>query len=334
MENSFPSPGVCGVTSTGEGVNCRYADRKGTWLVHSFAECREACLGCTGCRFLSYQPQDGDCSWFRRCRRLQHLGTQHVTHQVRHRNGSIVPAPSPFAPQDTAARKRHWDGVQGCKRLVDFSPSATKPALPLVADPDGGSRGGGSKYRIGIATLLATDPSRRPCRAEMGFGCALVPWCAGARRLQSILTSSAGLSVSTVHLIAIVGNHTASSSHGDSSSSSSGVDGSCRFERVDASADCPGLRIYHPQASLVAASAAHVERVVRSGVMSYNPRYMQTGQVRLHRSLTPQHIRVLRRFCLALSSLPRLCLLDSVSPTPPSSHRSHRLLPASLLACR
>ena len=279
-QHSWPSPGVCGVTSTGEGVSCRNADRKGTWTVHSLAECREACLGCTGCRFMSYSPQDGDCSWFRRCRRLQHLGTHHVTHKVRHRNGSFALAPSPFPHHNSASQQRHLDGVQGCRGLVASSASA----MPLEIDSSSSGGGVRGKYRIGIATLLATDPGRRPCRAETGFGCALLPWCAGARRLQAVLASNDFSA--TVRLIAIVGNHTtfsssraASGSHGASSSSGSGVGGSCRFERVDASSDCPGLRIYHPSPSLVAASAAHVARVIRSGVMSYNPRYMQTGQV-------------------------------------------------------
>lgn len=50
-------------------------------------------------------------------------------------------------------------------------------------------------------------------------------------------------------------------------------------EQLDAS-DCPGLRQVVAGAPLQLAVARHVERVVASGVMSYNPSYMRRmGQV-------------------------------------------------------
>ena len=102
---------VCAVTTTGEGVRCRRADRKGTWTAQALLECREACLGCPGCRYISYQLADRDCSWFRRCPELKQLGSQHVTHQVRRRNGSVLPPP----PLSGRALRQHQAGARACR---------------------------------------------------------------------------------------------------------------------------------------------------------------------------------------------------------------------------
>ena len=127
----LPSKGVCAVTSAPEGSRCRNKDAKGAWQVKSLPECREACIGCRFCQFFSYSPQDGDCSWFRECKELKHFGTKHTTHQLRHRNGSILDTSS----EHTYRTQQTIKAVVGCKRLVGSSrqgtlrPSATRPQV-------------------------------------------------------------------------------------------------------------------------------------------------------------------------------------------------------------
>ena len=264
----LPSKGVCAVTSAPEGSRCRNKDAKGAWQVKSLPECREACVGCRFCQFFSYSPEDGDCSWFRECKELKHFGTKHTTHQLRHRNGSILDTSSEhtYRPQQTIK------AVVGCKRLVG---SIRQGTLPKRDAPSGVSRKGGVRTRIGLATLFATTPLRRPCVAEDGFGCALLPWCAGAGRLRSVLLASPSLSEFSFELLAIVGNNTITSRNQKVGSGSS-----CRFDRVWP-ADCPGLRIVRPSPSMVSASVAHAERVIRGGVMSYNEQRVRAAYVML-----------------------------------------------------
>ena len=44
-------------------------------------------------------------------------------------------------------------------------------------------------------------------------------------------------------------------------------------------ADCPELIRIHPSAEMLQASQQHAERVIRSGVMSYDPKYISRGYV-------------------------------------------------------
>ena len=47
--------------------------------------------------------------------------------------------------------------------------------------------------------------------------------------------------------------------------------------------DCPGLRIISPSAEMQAAAHWHIERVIRMGIMSYNPAYMRRMEPTLYK---------------------------------------------------
>jgi len=60
--------GFCGVTNEGVEGDCTRGDR-GSWntrqhRVRSFADCIGRCHACTRCSFVSYSPQNDDCSWY------------------------------------------------------------------------------------------------------------------------------------------------------------------------------------------------------------------------------------------------------------------------------
>jgi hypothetical protein len=262
--------GFCDFTATGDGVQCRASEEQGTWTVHSLRECWEACLSCSRCRFISHNPGDGDCSWFRRCSRLQHAGTQHVTYRVRHRNGSIAALEG--KREGPATRKRHQVAASACRQLVNArarapsSPPAMRAAV--MAQPPAAADTSERRLRVGLATLFTSNAAladTSECRAEHGYGCAVLPWCASAQRLRSTL-SNAGLLIS-VELLAI-GN--------------GGRQSGCRFSSFD-DRDCPGLRFVQPSSALREAASAHVQRVIDGGVMSYDQQHMQAGQVFLYK---------------------------------------------------
>jgi len=122
-----------------------------------------------------------------------------------------------------------------------------------------------------------------PCTG--GMGCALLPWCLSARRLRDALSRS-GPPGARVDLLAIVGGRRKASTAAGAAAAEAIPQppfSTCLMsnltEQLDPS-DCPGLRQVVAGAPLQLAVARHVERVVASGVMSYNPRYMRRmGQV-------------------------------------------------------
>lgn len=125
--------------------------------------------------------------------------------------------------------------------------------------------------RIGIATLVSAN-TQPPCAS--GYGCALLPWCASARRLQAALqTRFDAVEILLVHSARGTANESAArSDKGWTCHLSSATE---TFDRND----CPGARVVQPTRGMLAASAAHADRVIRSGVMSYHPKYIQRGYV-------------------------------------------------------
>ena len=119
---------------------------------------------------------------------------------------------------------------------------------------------------MGIATLYAPDPGAA-CRR--GVGCGLLPWCAGARRLQTALRDHGFRG--RVDLLAI---------HAERADATRAPRSSlcANLERLDRR-DCPGLKLITPSARLRAAAKAHVHRVIASGVMSYNAAFMRRMHV-------------------------------------------------------
>ena len=56
--------GHCGETAVGQGAQCAKGDVKGSWSKPDAQGCVAACKHCAQCAFVSYSPDDRDCSWF------------------------------------------------------------------------------------------------------------------------------------------------------------------------------------------------------------------------------------------------------------------------------
>lgn len=83
--------GYCATTEVGEGSDCRPTDKQGSWQLASVDQCLERCVACAHCRFISWSPHDGDCSWFSRCDRLHtEPPTGHRTRRIRSLNGTVL----------------------------------------------------------------------------------------------------------------------------------------------------------------------------------------------------------------------------------------------------
>ena len=186
-------------------------------------------------------------------------------------------------PNSTQPKRHLRTGrVQRCRTAFRRPPASDRQALGRSGGGGGGGGGGGSErpglaasfpthrrpLRIALATLLVVNSGTdaASCEAGTGVGCALLPWCAAARRLQSALGGVAELT-----LLLITGE-----------SWEGGRDGSCPKDRLDLR-DCPGLRIEHVAPPLAAASRHHVSRVIASGVMSYDPKYMRSHMGTLYK---------------------------------------------------
>ena len=120
-----------------------------------------------------------------------------------------------------------------------------------------------SGLRIAIATLLVLNEGS-PCG---GSGCALLPWCASARRLQHELYQHAALSVT---LLAVHANRNDAPTEGPAAETCEHSLLSRATERLDPH-DCPGLQLVRPTQRMMRLSRAHAARVIASGVMSYHP---------------------------------------------------------------
>jgi hypothetical protein len=77
--------GVCWLSSSTQGNACEADDRAGTFpdAVDDSEACRQRCLQCAQCVYISYSKPDRDCSWSVRCPYLRSMGTAHRTLAVR-----------------------------------------------------------------------------------------------------------------------------------------------------------------------------------------------------------------------------------------------------------
>ena len=127
--------------------------------------------------------------------------------------------------------------------------------------------------RIAIATMLAPN-DQDPCKH--GMGCALLPWCASAQRLRDAITRSPTLAAVSVDFLLVLGDK-AKFTKQDSLTRRHNKTiclMSNATEELD-TRDCPGVRQIHAGVQLRRAVQLHEDRVIRSGVMSYNPAYMR-----------------------------------------------------------
>ena len=127
--------------------------------------------------------------------------------------------------------------------------------------------------RIAIATMLAPN-NQDPCKH--GIGCALLPWCASAQRLRDAITRSPTLAATvSVDFLLVLGKpDSLARRHRHDTASGTICLMSNATEELD-TRDCPGVRQIHAGVQLRRAVQLHEERVIRSGVMSYNPAYMR-----------------------------------------------------------
>ena len=135
---------------------------------------------------------------------------------------------------------------------------------------DGHATGAGATTRIAVATMLSPN-DQDPCKH--GMGCALLPWCASARRLRDAITRSPILAALSVDFLLVLGKPDQGSlaarrpSHDE-------VGKICLMsnatEELDMR-DCPGVRVIHAGPQLQRVVQLHEDRVIKSGVMSYNP---------------------------------------------------------------
>ena len=126
--------------------------------------------------------------------------------------------------------------------------------------------------RIAIATMLAPN-DQDPCKH--GIGCALLPWCASAQRLRDAITRSPTLAAVSVDFLLVLGKpDSLARRHRHDTASGTICLMSNATEELD-TRDCPGVRQIHAGVQLRRAVQLHEDRVIRSGVMSYNPAYMR-----------------------------------------------------------
>ena len=153
-------------------------------------------------------------------------------------------------------------------------PAAPREHIPHHTVPTSGVVPG--SLRIAIATLIAPN-LQNACKH--GIGCALLPWCNSARRLRAELVPLfASVDILVLHVPRDAAQP-AAASHADPQHV-------CRLsestETLD-QRDCPGMRFLESTAEMSKAARHHVRRVIRSGVMSYNPEYMQRMHTTLHK---------------------------------------------------
>ena len=125
--------------------------------------------------------------------------------------------------------------------------------------------------RIAIATMLAPN-DQDPCKH--GMGCALLPWCYSAQRLRDAITRPPALAAVSIDFLLILGNPGRRRARVGRRASGTVCLMSNATEELDVR-DCPGVRQIHAGEQLRRAVQLHEERVIRSGVMSYNPAYMR-----------------------------------------------------------
>ena len=144
-----------------------------------------------------------------------------------------------------------------------------------------------STLRVAVSTLFAPN-DQNPC--SVGIGCALLPWCGSVNELRAALAPSfAAFDVLAIHA---EWRPLGKEGEGDKREPSSRraepvVRGqrcllSDETERLDL-ADCPGLQLVPVTGALLRAVRHHARRVIRSGVMSYNAKYIERGRAFLYK---------------------------------------------------
>ncbi len=116
-----------------------------------------------------------------------------------------------------------------------------------------------------------------------GIGCALLPWCASAQRLRDAVMRSPTLNVRIDTLLVLGEPRRRGQSYTAHAAQvrrpSNNADGticltSNATEELD-TRDCPGVRKIWAGAQLRRAVQLHEDRVIKSGVMSYDPEYIR-----------------------------------------------------------
>ena len=264
--------GHCGQTPPSEG-DCASGER-GSWVASKHAlytvdDCAAMCLRvCQRCSFVSFSGANDDCSWYRHCTRPGQMafgGSKYLTRQARLLGGDAKAVVR--VAHGPVAHTTRWERLR--RRCASAGRPTSHPPEPATR-PAGAS----APLRLAIATLLVPNPFN-PCLH--GIGCALLPWCESARRLQAALRAHPG--VTTVDLLVV---H--APSRGNTTLPSAQPSKLCRLsletERLD-ERDCPGMRRLLPTRAMRVASRAHASRVIASGVMSYHPAYVQRHETTL-----------------------------------------------------
>lgn len=84
--------GYCDTTDELTERGCSAVRSKGTFVdTWPLSRCVELCRTCARCFHVSYSKREGDCSWFRRCGRVQRaMSRTHTTYTLREPNGTFV----------------------------------------------------------------------------------------------------------------------------------------------------------------------------------------------------------------------------------------------------
>ena len=203
---------------------------------------------------------------------------QNMVHQ--RRVSSLKRQVTKSEPTALATASRHYP--RRCSLLPAMKPIILTSLFSLAttqvaaATPASRSTKRAPAARIGIATMLAPN-DQDPCMH--GMGCALLPWCASAQRLRDALTRSPTLAAVSVDILLVLGEDAKDK---DGAKKQKGKDSARGFfclmsnatDEVDMR-DCPGVRRIYAGAQLRRAAELHEKRVIRSGVMSYNPAYIR-----------------------------------------------------------
>ena len=128
--------------------------------------------------------------------------------------------------------------------------------------------------RLGLATLVAEQPSQQGGCGTGAVICGLLPWCAAARRLLAALPRG----LQDVELVVITGasNHLVKRRRGASMIE-------CIAKQIGHGVCPASLRVVQATARMERAAKAHVQRVIAGGVMSYNPAYVRSHLVTLYK---------------------------------------------------
>ena len=127
------------------------------------------------------------------------------------------------------------------------------------------------RLRLGIATLVGEPPAQQGDCGTGSVVCGLLPWCAAARRLLAALPWG-------VQLVVITGTTPA---HRTTTGGRNLEE--CIAKQIGRNACPTALRVLRATPRMERAAEAHIQRVIASGVMSYNPAYVRAHMVTLYK---------------------------------------------------